>query len=377
MDETEARREFASQKRWVVKIGSALLTADGKGLDRAAIADWARQIANLRSLGHEVLVVSSGAVAEGVKRLGLAARPETLHELQAAAAVGQMGLSEAWENACQAHGIRTALALLTHDDLSSRHRYLNARATLLTLLGYGVVPVINENDTVVTDEIRFGDNDTLAALVANLVEAGALVLLTDQVGLHEADPRSRPDASVVSYARANDPRLTAMAGNGLGTLGRGGMATKVSAARIAARSGAGTLIASGRTPDVLLRARAGESIGSLLGADVEPLLARKRWIAGQLRHKGEVVLDAGAVRVLKEAGRSLLPVGVIASRGTFVRGDVVLCVGPDGQPVAKGLVNYGSEETERLLGCSTREIEARLGWANEPELIHRDNLVLL
>jgi glutamate 5-kinase len=377
VDENEARRAFAGQKRWVVKIGSALVTADGSGLDRAAIADWARQIAALRAAGHEVLVVSSGAVAEGVTRLGLPRRPDTLHELQAAAAVGQMGLSEAWESALQAHGLRTALALLTHDDLSNRSRYLNARSTLLTLLGYGVVPVINENDTVVTDEIRFGDNDTLAALVANLVEAGALVLLTDQAGLHEADPRTRPDAELVRYARANDPALLDMAGEGMGMLGRGGMASKVNAARIAARSGAGTLIASGRTKDVLLLVQTAVPIGSLLAADVEPLLARKRWIAGQLKHKGEVVLDAGAVRVLKEAGRSLLPVGVVESRGTFARGDVVLCVDLAGTPVAKGLVNYGSDDAARILGCATRDIEARLGWVAEPELIHRDNLVLL
>jgi glutamate 5-kinase len=377
MDEREARRRFAAEKRWVVKVGSALLTADGAGLDRSAIGEWARQIAALRAAGHEVLLVSSGAVAEGVTRLGLARRPNTVHELQAAAAVGQMGLSEAWENALQAFGIRTALALLTHDDLSNRRRYLNARTTLLTLLRYGVVPVINENDTVVTDEIRFGDNDTLAALVTNLVEAGGLVLLTDQAGLFDADPRERPAASLVGYARANDPALTAMAGAGTGAYGRGGMSTKLGAARIAARSGAGTLIASGRVRDVLLRAQAGETIGSLLAADVEPMLARKRWIAGQLKNRGEVVLDAGAVRVLREAGRSLLPVGVRESRGSYARGDVVLCLDPEGRPVAKGLVNYDSEETARILGCATRDIEARLGYVNEPELIHRDNLVLL
>jgi glutamate 5-kinase len=372
-----ARQDLCKAKRWVVKIGSALLTNDGRGVARESLRQWVEQLAALRHEGAEVVLVSSGAVAEGMTRLGWSTRPRALHELQAAAAVGQMGLSEAWENAFQEFGIRTALALLTHDDLSSRHRYLNARATLLTLLRYGVVPVINENDTVVTDEIRFGDNDTLAALVTNLVEAGALVLLTDQAGLFEADPRERPEAALVGYARANDPALAAMAGSGMGSVGRGGMSTKLGAARIAARSGAGTLIASGRAPDVLLRIQAGESVGSLLAADVEPMLARKRWIAGQLRTKGEVVLDAGAVRVLKEAGRSLLPVGVQSRRGTFARGDVVLCVDPDGAPVAKGLVNYDSEETGKILGCATRDIEERLGYVNEPELIHRDNLVLL
>jgi len=377
MIEAEARSALRHRKRWVVKIGSALLTADGTGLDRVAIADWARQIASLHSEGCEVLLVSSGAVAEGCSRLRLTRRPEMIHELQAAAAVGQMGLSQAWESAFQAYGIRTALALLTHDDLSNRRRYLNARSTLRTLSTYGVVPVINENDTVVTDEIRFGDNDTLGALVANLVEAGVLVLLTDQSGLYDADPRARPDARMVGFARANDPALTGMAGAGKGEFGRGGMSTKLGAARLAARSGAMTLIASGRTSDVLLRARAGEGVGSLLVPDVEPIVARKRWIAGQLKNKGEIVLDAGAARVLRDAGRSLLPVGVVATRGEFVRGDVVLCLDPEGTPVAKGLVNYSSDETARLLGCATRDIEARLGYMDEPELIHRDNLVLL
>jgi len=377
MNEPDARAALAKQTRWIVKIGSSLLTRDGAGLDRAAIAEWARQIAALHATGCEVVLVSSGAIAEGISRLALTRRPSSIHELQAAAAVGQMGLIEAWESALQVHGLRTALALLTHDDLSDRRRHLNARSTLRTLLAKRVVPVINENDTVVTDEIRFGDNDTLAALVANLLEAGALVLLTDQSGLHDADPRARPDARLVAFARANDPALDDMAGSSSGSVGRGGMATKIGAARTAARSGAYTVIANGRNPDVLLCARRGESVGSLLAPDVEPLVARKRWIAGQLKNKGEVVLDAGAARVLREAGRSLLPVGVVATRGDYARGDVVLCLDPDGKAIAKGLINYGSDETRQILGCASRDIEAKLGYVDEPELIHRDNLVLL
>jgi glutamate 5-kinase len=375
--EHQARQALAGQRRWVVKLGSALLTADGRGLDRAGIAEWVRQIAALKKDGCDVVLVSSGAVAEGVARLGLRARPGTIHELQAAAAVGQMGLIEAYEAAFQQYGLHTALALLTHDDLANRRRYLNARSTLKTLLEYGVVPVINENDTVATEEIRFGDNDTLAAMVTNLVEAQVLVLLTDQDGLYEADPRQQPDAPLVGFRRANDADLTAMAGQGAGTHGRGGMATKLGAARVAARSGACTVIANGRTQDVLMRVRAGETVGSLLVPDVEPMVARKRWIAGQLKTKGEIVLDAGAARVVREAGRSLLPVGVTASRGTYARGDVVLCLDPAGAPVAKGLINYSSEETSRILGCATRDIAARLGYMDEPELVHRDNLVLL
>jgi len=377
MIENEARATLAAQTRWVVKFGSSLLTRDGAGLDRAAMAEWARQIAALHASGCEVAIVSSGAIAEGISRLALTRKPSSIHELQAAAAVGQMGLIEAWESALQVHGLRTALALLTHDDLSDRRRHLNARSTLRTLLGKRVVPVINENDTVVTDEIRFGDNDTLAALVANLLEAGALVLLTDQSGLHDADPRTRPDARLVSFARANDPKLDEMAGARAGAVGRGGMATKLAAARTAARSGAYTVVADGRSSDVLLRARRGESVGSLFAPDVEPLDARKRWIAGQLKNKGEIVLDAGAARVLREAGRSLLPVGVVATRGDYARGDVVLCLDPDGKAIAKGLINYGSDETRRILGSASRDIEAKLGYVDEPELIHRDNLVLL
>ncbi len=376
-EESGERQRLRSLERWVVKIGSSLLTADGQGLDRAGIARWASEIARLVGAGCEVVLVSSGAVAEGTSRLGFRERPTAIHELQAAAAVGQMGLIEAWETAFQAHGLRTALVLLTHDDLSNRQRYLNARTTLRTLLELGVVPVINENDTVATDEIRFGDNDTLAALVTNLVEAHVLVLLTDRDGLHEADPEVDSAAAVVAFARANDAQLVGMAGEVAGSVGVGGMATKIGAARVAARSGARTVIANGATVDVLGKLRAGDTIGTLLAPDVGVLLARKRWIAGQLKTKGELELDAGAVKVLRHGGKSLLAVGVTAARGNFARGEVVLCLDPDGAAVAKGLVNYSSGETQKILGCATRDIEGRLGYVREPELMHRDNLVLL
>jgi glutamate 5-kinase len=376
-EEHAERQRLRSLGRWVVKIGSSLLTAEGQGIDRESIQRWAGEIANLVAQGCEVVLVTSGAIAEGCSRLGFRERPKAIHELQAAAAVGQMGLIEAYESAFQRHGLRTALVLLTHDDLSNRQRYLNARTTLRTLLELGVVPVINENDTVATDEIRFGDNDTLGALVTNLVEAHVLVLLTDRDGLYEADPDIDPSAPLVGFARANDASLLKMAGKGAGAVGVGGMATKIGAARVASRSGARTLIANGAAVDVLVKLRAGEAVGTLLAPDVEVLLARKRWIAGQLKTKGELVLDAGAVKVLRHGGKSLLAVGVTATRGKFARGEVVLCLDPESGAVAKGLVNYSSDETEKILGCATRDIEGRLGFVREPELMHRDNLVLL
>jgi glutamate 5-kinase len=376
-EEHEERQRLRSLERWVVKIGSSLLTAKGQGIDRDSIQRWAGEIARLVAQGCEVVLVTSGAIAEGCSRLGFRERPKAIHELQAAAAVGQMGLIEAYESAFQRHGLRTALVLLTHDDLSNRQRYLNARTTLRTLLELGVVPVINENDTVATDEIRFGDNDTLGALVTNLVEAHVLVLLTDRDGLYEADPEIDPSAPLVGFARANDASLVKMAGKSAGLVGVGGMATKIGAARVASRSGARTLIANGAAVDVLVKLRAGESVGTLLAPDVEVLLARKRWIAGQLKTKGELVLDAGAVKVLRHGGKSLLAVGVTATRGKFARGEVVLCLDPESGAVAKGLVNYSSDETEKILGCATRDIEGRLGFVREPELMHRDNLVLL
>lgn len=371
----KSRQDLQHSKRWVIKIGSALLTADGRGLDRDAIAGWVEQMAALRAQNVEIVLVSSGAVAEGMMRLGWEDRPHAIFEQQAAAAVGQMGLVQAYESCFQRHGIHTAQVLLTHDDLSNRHRYLNARSTLRTLLDLGVVPVVNENDTVVTDEIRFGDNDTLGALVANLVEADALVILTDQEGLFDKDPRTHEDAQLVHEASADDESLEQMVG-GTGNLGRGGMLTKLRAARLAARSGTATVITHGRTSGVLTLLREGSDLGTYLHPGQAPLVARKRWLAGHLQLKGKLVLDDGAVRVLRESGRSLLPVGVTAVEGNFNRGEAVACVDSRGQEIARGLVNYNAEETRKIKGLPSSEVESILGYVDEPELIHRDNLVL-
>jgi glutamate 5-kinase len=374
---TPGRQRLSRARRWVIKIGSALLTRDGRGLNREGICDWAQQMAELRSRGLELVLVSSGAVAEGMLRLGWQRRPHALYELQAAAAVGQMGLVQAYETCFQGYGIHTAQVLLTHDDLSSRPRYLNARSTLRTLLKLHALPVVNENDTVATEEIRFGDNDTLAALVANLVEAEALAILTDQAGMFERDPRGDPAARLISEASAGDPTLEQMADGSAGDLGRGGMLTKVRAAARAARSGAMTIIASGREPNVLLRVADGESLGTLLLPTAGALASRKQWLAGQLQVKGRLALDEGAVRVLKEAGRSLLPVGVTTVEGNFLRGDLVACVDPQGREIARGLANYNAQEARRIARQPSSRIEELLGYVDEPELIHRDNLVLV
>ena len=371
-----SRERLKDARRWVIKIGSSLLTARGQGLDHEAIRDWCAQIAQLRADGRQIVLVSSGAVAEGMARLGLKKRPAVLHELQAAAAVGQMGLVRAWELGFEAHGIRAAQVLLTHEDVADRGRYLNARATLGALLDFDTVPVVNENDTVSTDEIRLGDNDTLGALTANLLEADLLVILTDQEGLFEADPRINPDAKLVSEMALSAPQLTAMAGDSKGELGRGGMRTKLSAARIAARSGASTAIAHGRAPGVLTRLAAGEAIGSLLLPDAGVMAARKRWIAGQLQARGRLQLDAGAVAVISQHGKSLLPVGVQAVEGEFERGDLVVCTDDEGREIARGLSNYSASEARRILGAKRGELAARLGYPGAEELIHRDNLTL-
>jgi glutamate 5-kinase len=366
-----------SAKTLVVKVGSSLVTNQGRGLDTEAIARWAAQIARLVAMGRRVVLVSSGAIAEGMQRLGWTRRPQTMHELQAAAAVGQMGLVECYESCFRSHGLHTAQLLLTHADLADRQRYLNARATLRTLLELGVIPVINENDTVVTDEIKFGDNDTLGALVTNLIEADALVILTDQPGLYDADPRRNPQAKLVAEADALDPKLETMAGGTGSALAKGGMLTKVQAARRAARSGAHTVIASGREADVLVRLAAGERIGSFLGAKTVPLAARKQWLADHLTVAAKLKLDAGAARALQRDGKSLLPIGVVEVAGEFERGEVVACLDPDGREVARGLVNYSAAETRRIMRRPSAEIESILGYMDEPELIHRDNLVLL
>ena len=367
----------------VIKVGSSLVTNNGEGLDQVAIAAWAAQIAHLvRPNGvddksRQVVLVSSGAVAEGMQRLGWKKRPTAVNELQAAAAVGQMGLVQMYESCFAQHALHTAPVLLTHDDLADRKRYLNARSTLRTLLDLGVIPIINENDTVVTDEIRFGDNDTLASLVANLIEADTLVILTDQAGLYSADPRKNPDAIFIQHAIAGDEALEEMAGGAGSSVGTGGMLTKILAAKRAARSGAHTIIASGRENEVLIKLAAGEVIGTHLHTENGKILAKKQWIADHLRVSGQLKLDAGAVKVLRSEGKSLLPIGVVAVQGAFERGDVVGCLDEQGKEIARGLVNYSSAETVRILRQPSSEIASILGYVDESELIHRDNLILL
>ena len=369
-------RRGAGTRRWVVKVGSALITNDGRGLAMDVIGAWVEQMVALRAHGVDAVLVSSGSIAEGMRRLGLARRPEAIYELQSVAAVGQTGLVQAYESCFQRHATHTAQILLTHEDFSDRGRYLNARSTLRRLLRYGVVPVVNENDAVATPDIRLGDNDRLAGLVANLVEAELLVLLTDQPGLFERDPRIDPAARLIERGRAGDPALEAMAGEG-GALGRGGMRTKLKAAALAARSGTPTRIASGRKSGVLGRLFGGESIGTLLEPGQAPLGARKQWLAGQLSVRGRLRIDEGAAKVLVESGRSLLAVGVRAVEGEFARGEVVACFDPSGAEVARGLVNYDAVETRRIMGQRSGRIAALLGYVDEPELIHRDNLVLM
>jgi glutamate 5-kinase len=371
------RSVFTNARRLVVKVGSSLVTNDGKGLDRDALARWAQQIAMLRLQGRDVVLVSSGAIAEGIQRLGWKRRPHALHELQAAAAVGQMGLIEVYESCFRQHRLITSQILLTHHDLADRKRYLNARSTLRTLLALGVIPIINENDTVAIDEIRFGDNDTLGALVTNLIEAEVLVILTDQQGLYERDPRKDTTAALVRDARAGDPALEVMAGGAGTAFSLGGMLTKVLAAKRAARSGAHTIIASGREEDVLIRLAAGERIGTQLVAEHATMAARKQWLADHLQVRGKLVLDAGAVKALTLGGKSLLPIGVHDALGEFERGEVVSCLDEHRREVARGLVNYNATDTRRILRTLSSEIEAKLGYIDEPELIHRDNLVLL
>jgi glutamate 5-kinase len=364
-------------RRVVVKVGSSLVTDEGRGLDVLAIHGWCSQMAALVRQGREMIMVSSGAIAEGMKRLGWSTRPKQLHELQAAAAVGQMGLAQVYEGGLRAQGLHSAQVLLTHADLADRERYLNARSTLLTLLDLGVVPVINENDTVVNDEIKFGDNDTLGALVANLVEADALVILTDQKGMYSADPRRDPSARLIDRAEAGAAELEQMAGGAGSSIGRGGMITKVLAAKRAARGGASTVIASGRETDILLRLAAGESIGTLLVAATPKLAARKQWMADQLQLRGVVSVDDGAIIKLRDEGKSLLPIGVVEVQGDFLRGDVIAVRSTAGRELARGLANYSAAEARLIARKPSSQIEALLGYANEPELIHRTNLILL
>lgn len=373
----KTREELGRSKRWIIKVGSSLLTNHGKGLDYELIADWVNQIAQLRRNGHEVVLVSSGAVAEGMTRLNWPNRPDALHELQAAAAVGQMGLIQAYESRFQKYDLHTAQILLTHADLSNRRRYLNARSTLATLLKMGVIPVVNENDTVAADEIRFGDNDTLAALVANLVEADLLVILTDQNGMYDSDPRNNPDAQLISEAQAGDPKLDEQAGGTVGEFGRGGMLTKVRAAVRASRSGTSVIIASGREENVLLKVASGQSVGTLLHPNEDSLaVARKRWLA-ELQPQGSFVLDDGAAAALRSSGRGLLAIGITRVNGIFTRGDLVTCMNESGEEVARGLANYNADEAEKIKGNDSESIQSLIGYIREPEVISRDNLMLV
>lgn len=371
------RNQITNGKRWVIKVGSSLLTADGEGLDHALIEQWSAQMAKLIDDGCEVVLVSSGSIAEGMARLGWKQRPSTVHDLQAAAAVGQMGLIQAYESVFTQFNRKTAQVLLTHEDMANRRRYLNARSTLNTLLGLGVLPIVNENDTVITDEIRLGDNDTLAALVVSLIDADVLVLLTDQEGLFDKDPRGNADATLLTSANASDPNVLALAGPSGSQLGSGGMATKISAAVRAAKNGATTIIASGRQPDVLQRLKQGEQLGTMLTSDEEPQDAKKRWLSNQLRVNGTLTIDSGAIKHMTEQGSSLLAVGVTQCTGEFKRGELVACVDTNGEEYARGLINYSAEETRKLVGKPSHMIVEQLGYEREPELIHRDNMVVV
>ncbi len=376
MQDPTASTVLRNARRIVVKVGSSLVTNEGRGLDANAIGLWCEQLAALVKDGREVIMVSSGAIAEGMKRLGWSTRPKAIHELQAAAAVGQMGLVQVYETKLRENGIGSAQVLLTHADLADRERYLNARSTLLALLQLGVVPVINENDTVVNDEIKFGDNDTLGALVANLVEADALVILTDQRGLYTADPRKESTAQFVHEAKAGDPALEAMAGGAGSSIGKGGMITKILAAKRAAGSGASTVIAWGREPQALVRLTQGEAIGTLLVAQTQKNQARKQWMADHLQMRGSVTVDAGAAAKVRDEGKSLLPIGMVGVQGEFSRGDVIAVLDTDGTEIARGLANYSSAEARMICRKASSEFEKLLGYTGEPEMVHRTNLVL-
>ena len=364
-------------RRWVIKIGSALLTDNGAGLALQALDHWVEQIATLKQAGHDIVLVSSGAVAEGITRLGWNSRPDSLHQLQAAAAVGQAGLIQAYETRFKNYQLTTAQILLVHEDLSSRTRYLNARQTLQSLLEYNVIPIVNENDTVATDEIRFGDNDTLAGQVANLIEADTLLILTDQNGVYSDDPRTHPDATLITQCDVHDHSLDKAAKDGSGSLGRGGMTTKIKAARLAARSGASTIIANGLESNIIVRLAKQELVGTLLSNSRKPLAPRKQWLAGSLTVQGSLKLDDGAVQVITKSGSSLLPVGISAVNGVFRRGELVSCLNANGVEIARGLVNYNSDEALKIAGQASKQLSEILGYGGDEEMIHRDNLVVL
>lgn len=376
MSEIQQTALIKDAKRVVIKIGSSLLTNNGKGIDSSEIARWAEQIAQLHKQGQQLVLVSSGAIAEGMARLGWHKRPKLVNQLQAAAAVGQIALAQAYETAFKQYGIQTAQVLLTHEDLADRHRYLNARSALNTLLELNVIPIINENDTVITKEIQLGDNDTLGALVANLLEAEAYVILTDQEGLYDSDPRKNKDARFIHRAEAGDPALEKMAG-GAGThVGTGGMLTKILAAKRAARSGAHTIIASGHVDNLLPRLSKGESIGTELYAKIPILSARKQWLAAHLHVSGYLVLDDGAINALTRHGKSLLPIGVTEVRGDFERGDLVACIDKEGNEYARGLVSYSADDARQIIGKPSNQIEKILGAVTDIDLIHRDNMII-
>ncbi len=375
IDVVDGQRQLKACKRIVVKIGSSLLTANGQGLDLEAISHWAKQIVDLHHAGHEMILVTSGAVAEGMVRMKLPHRPTDLPSLQACAAIGQMGLIQTWSSVLDRHHIKTAQVLLTHDDLTDRRRYLNSCDALQQLIDWHVIPVINENDTVSTDEIRFGDNDTLAAMVAGQVHADLLIILTDQQGMFDADPRSNPEAKLLSTVRALDETLFEMAG-GSGTLGTGGMLTKVRAARLAAKSGCPTLIASGESDRVLARLMAGELLGTLFITDDDRMTAHQQWLAAHLQTAGRLVIDDGAVNAIKTQHRSLLPVGVKAIEGHFDRGDVVECVDRQGKRIAVGRVNFSSRSAELVKGLASDKVYQVLGEARSLEMIHRNHMAI-
>ncbi len=367
---------FGATRRWVVKVGSSLITNIETGINVDRIYSWAKQIAELKHAGVEVVLVSSGSVVEGMKRLGWSERPHEVHMLQVAAAVGQMGLVRTYEIAFEKHGYQTAQILLTNADLSDRGRYLNARNTIRTLLEMRIIPIVNENDSVATDDIKFGDNDNLAGLVTNLVDADLLVILTDQTGLYDSDPRINANANLIRQAHPHDESLDSVVGPS-SQYGRGGMLTKLEAARKAARSGAATFIASGMTDSQLQKIFACEAEGTLLLSRTGRIAAHKQWLAGRLRIAGKLYLDQGAAEALLAQGRSLLSVGVRQVEGNFSRGDLVACMDPNFREIARGLINYDAQEASQIKGQRTDRIESTLGYVRDLELIHRDNMVIL
>jgi len=371
------KKTLGKTRRIVVKVGSSILASVEKGLHREVFSHLAKEISDIKRKGYEIVLVSSGAIAAGMEKLGYRARPQSITQKQATAAVGQGRLMKIYEDHFSRYQQIVAQILLTHDDLSHRRRFLNARNTLLALLGLGIIPIINENDTVVVDEIKFGDNDNLSALIANLIEADLLVILTDMEGLCDADPRYHPQAHCISLVEDIDMDIGARIGDAGGPWNVGGMISKIQAARKASRSGIPTVIACGTKEGVLHQILRGKEIGTLILPKEEALSSRKRWIAFNLKPKGDVVVDEGAKRAIVQKGKSLLPSGIVRIRGAFDRGDPVSCLGPKGKEFARGLVNYSAAELEKIKGLRTDHIERALGYKYSDEIIHRDDLVVL